>query len=387
MLSPDDLKLVAKHSGDGATFASNEATFWALSAANQDAVLQRLKVLDEYLGLPEPTAGDAARMAASLGMSERNFYRLVGKLRDHGPVAGLAPNFRLRQRPSAAADGLGEVADVTLERILETAEDARWKDVVEEVLAACRSAGVEPPSAAAIRRRLLALRAEGRLREAGERIFGEAWLLDQTAITLTTTSDQGVEYVVVTLLIDRQTKLIGGVGLPDQQAPLSGVVSALVDAWSRVPEFASVDLNVATRLRDFRWVTPEGVNISGFMLRYGVTSTPGRGPRRHGEAIFRLIGNRLGPYTLLIRSTASPQIVDEQLATEPLPLAKAEEVVRHAVGKWNEGILQQMKSGRARGARQMRLVEIMRKMTEAFLPVLDASSAAILNDAERRAAN
>jgi hypothetical protein len=97
-----------------------------------------------------------------------------------------------------------------------------------------------------------------------------------------------------------------------------------------------------------------------------------------------MIGNRLGPYTLLIRSTANPQLVDEQLATAPLPFAKAEEVVRHAVAKWNEGILQQMKAGRSRDARRKRLIEIMRSMTELFLRALDDSSAAILKDAERK---
>jgi hypothetical protein len=382
MISAADLELVAKHSADRATFESNEATLLALPLVSQSAVLQRLRALDRYMGMPSPTAADAAILAADLGMSERNFYRLIRKFREHGPVAGLAPNFRVRQRPSAAADGLGKVAEITLERILQTEEDARWKDVVNEVLAACKAASVEPPSTAAIRRRLLALRAEGRLRDAGERIFGEKWLMDQTAITLTRDSAQGLEYVVVTLLIDRQTKLIGGVGLLRRGNPLSGVVAALVDAWSRVPEFASASLNVATRLRDFHWVDPEDVTVSRFMLDYGATRS-GHGPRRHGENIFRMIGNRLGPYTLLIRSTASPQIVDEQLATAPLPFAKAEEVVRHAVGKWNEGILQQMKVGRSRDARRKRLIEIMRSMTDLFLPALDASSAAILKDAER----
>lgn len=384
MISAADLELVAKHSADRATFESNEATLLALPLVSQSAVLQRLRAMDKYVGKPSPTAADAATLAADLGTSERNFYRLVRKFREHGPVAGLAPNFRVRQRASAAADGLGKVAEITLERILETEEDARWKDVVDEVLAACRAANVEPPSTAAIRRRLLALRAEGRLRDAGERIFGEKWLLDQSAITLTRESDEGVEYVVVTLLIDRQTKLIGGVGLFRRGNPLSGVLSALVDAWSRVPEFAGAGLNVASRVREFDWVYPEDAHVSGFMLDYGVTRTSGRGPRRHGENIFRMIGNRLGPYTLLIRSTANPQLVDEQLATAPLPFAKAEEVVRHAVAKWNEGILQQMKAGRSRDARRKRLIEIMRSMTELFLRALDDSSAAILKDAERK---
>lgn len=383
MISEVDLELVAKHSDGRAAFESNEATLLGLPLANQSAVLQRLRALDKYLAVPTPTSADAATLAADLGMSERNFYRLIRKFREHGPVAGLAPNFRVRQRPSAAADGLGKVTEITLERILQTEEDARWKDVVNEVLAACKAANVEPPSTAAIRRRLLALRAEGRLRDAGERIFGGEWLLDQTAITLTTESSQGIGYVVVTLLIDRQTKLIGGVGLLRRGNPLSGVLSALVDAWSRVPELAGAGLNVATRLRDFHWVYPEDVHASGFKLDYGVTTTSGRGPRRHGENIFRMIGNRLGPYTLLIRSTANPQVVDEQLATAPLPFAKAEEVVRHAVTKWNEGILRQMKAGRSRDARRDRLIEIMRSMTELFLPALDASSAAILKDAER----
>lgn len=389
-MSSADLELIAKHSGDEATFRGNEATLLALPAATQAAVVQRLRMLDEYLALSEPTAADAARLAQALGMSERNFYRLVGKLRDHGPVAGLAPNFRLRQRPSAAVDGLGDVAELALERLLQANEDARWKDVVDEVLTSCRLAGVEPPSPATIRRRLLALRAEGRLREKGERIFGETWLLDQTAITLTVQSGEAVRYVVATLLIDRQTKLIAGAGLLSESDAESGVVSALIDAWSRVPEFAVAALNVASKLRDFHWVLPEGVSGSGFMLSPGLTRTSGLGSRRHGEAIFRLLGNRLGPYTLLIRSTADPADIDDQLATAPVTFKKAEELVRHAVEKWNDGILQQVpavKAGRGRNARRSRLIELMQKMTNTFLPALSASSASVLKDVERNVSN
>jgi hypothetical protein len=390
MISAPDLELIAKHSADEATFLGNQATLLALPAATQAAVVQRLRVLDRYLGVAEPTAADAAQMAQALGMSERNFYRLVGKLRDHGPVAGLAPNFRVRQRPSAAADGLGEVAETALERLLQANEDARWKDVVDEVLSTCRLAGLEPPSSAAIRRRLLALRAEGRLREAGEKIFGETWLMDQTAISLTVQNGEAVRYAVVTLLIDRQTKLIAGAGLLSEENAESGVVSALADAWSRVPRFAAADLNVASKIREFHWVLPENVSGSGFMLMRGITQKSGLGPRRHGEAIFRLLGNRLGPYTLLIRSTAAPGDIDDQLVTAPITFEKAEELVRHTVGTWNDGILEQVsavKAGRGRTARRRRLIQLLKQMTDTFLPALSSPSASLIKDIQSNIAH
>jgi len=383
MLTAADLELLAKHSGEPTTFRSNEAILRALPRAKQAAVISRLRALDEYLAAPEQTASDAARLAATLSMSERNFYRLVSKLRERGPVLGLAPGYRTQRRSSAASDGLGKVADVALERLLETSSDASWKDAVNEVLEACRNAGTSPPSQAAIRRRLLALRAESQHRE-NRGFFGEKWLMDQSAVSLRLVEGAEVRQAVATLLVDRRTRLIAGAGCVSSTSPESGVVTALEDAWSRVPLFAREELNLAVRPRDITWVVPEGMSGRGFVMSYGVSSTPSTGPRRHGERLLRLIGGKLGPFALLIRSTAEPAVLVDLIGEReapPVDYAKALELIRHAAGKWNEGILAiypPSDEGRSSTARGRRLRNLMSAVIDLFLPAVPSPSAARL---------
>lgn len=387
-----EFELVAKYVPEGSSVRAEEALWLALQREKQQIVFRRLQVLDRYLSVSEPTSADASRFAVELDMSVRNFYRLVAKLRERGPVMALSPNYRIQQRPSAASDGLGDVAESALTHLLQTEPDVRWKRAIEVVRNACASAKIDGPSEAAIRRRLLALRTSGAVAPRKSAQFGREWLMDQTAIALPIEGESGIRYAVPTMLVDRATRLIAGVGLSTGVDASSGVLAAVQDATDRLPAFAGFPVDLAPRLREFDWIVPEGLEAKGSAWMMNVvhnvprtiTSISSLGPRRHGENLLRLLGGRLGPYAMMIRATANPEVARDALEIAPVTQEKAVGLVLHAVLNWNQRILNsfdgEMPTARAIKTRQRRLVETADLLVDLFGPVLGEPSNAALQE-------
>lgn len=329
-----------------------EAIFLSLPPEKQKVVIDRLASLDEYLQMPNPSRSRADEVAAKLGIARRTLYHLLGKLREHGPVRGLAPGYRIKRRPSVATEGLGELAESVLIDELSENPEVRLGQIVAAINRACAAAGVSTPPEADIRRRLHELRR--RSASAGEgiedRAFGRSILIDQSAIDLAIFHFDRREQAVVTLIIDRQTRIIFGVGIASGDGILLGLEGALFDAiHRRLPALARQALPVAPRLEEVEWVVPPGREGSGEeWTRAVVEAHPGlkltatdHRPKRHGNALLRLMGDKLGIFTFKVRASANAELVTNPSTLSHQP-EDALKVVNFAADAWNRPIIERL---------------------------------------------
>lgn len=380
-----DEGLLRRHVPRGSDADAEVGLFLSLPARKQSSVLERLRVLDRYTALAAPTAADAAASASELGMTVRNFYRLVAKLRESGPVRGLTPGFRSRVRRSAASAGLDPVPEAALTELFAREPEVRWNQALSLVERACEAAGVVPPSHAAIRRRLLGLRAEGGLKRSAAIIFGRSLVIDHCALDLPVEASGTLRYVVVTFIVDRTTRLILGVGLANSPAisPMQSLAVAMRSTLLNIADFADLPMKIRPQFEDVHWTIPEGMEGFGDSMgpllkwpqEYGIAATwMKKGDYRHGDVLLRLIGDRLGPYRMLPRSTIDPAIIGDT-ERRPLSLQEAQIAVREAVLSWNRRISNQFEgappSRRSRRARRARLIDLGTWLVVLFSEILE----------------
>lgn len=351
--SPEERRqLFSRHLVGSVRPEDEEAIFLSLPPEKQKVVIERLTRLDEYLQMPSPSRSSADEVAAELGIARRTLYHLLGKLREHGPVRGLAPGYRIKRRPSVATEGLGELAESILLDELGKNPEVRLGRVVAAINRACAAAGVSPPPEADIRRRLHELRRKRATASEGsdDREFGRSILIDQSAIDLAILHLDRREQAVVTLIIDRQTRIIFGVGVASGDGILMGLEGALFDAiHRRLPALARQAPPVAPRLEEVEWVVPPGSEGSGEdWIRAAAQVHPGlkltatdHRPKRHGNALLRLMGDKLGIFTFKVRASANAELVTNPSTLSHHP-ETAWKVVNFAADAWNRPIIAQL---------------------------------------------
>lgn len=342
-------RAVRRRAADPASADEDEMAFLSLPDHKRQAVIERLRVLDEYLDLPEPTVARVDEAAAKLGVARRTFYHLLGKLREHGAVKGLAPGYRVKQRPSVAKDGMGEVPERVLSQILRADPEAPLGQVYRAISQACRAEGAEEPNEAEVRLRLHELRRRGRSTAGQGTPVGRSLLIDQSPIDLALIFFERRIQAIATLIVDRETKLILGVGIAPADGGSDGLTSAIRNAVAEViPRFSVDGVKFADRIEEVEFVVPPGLEGLGEQWLASSTITNSdvhlkvvdRRPKRHGFALVRLMGDRLGIHSFRTRTPVDPK------SSATWPIAHRPEdaltVVRYAAEAWNRPILRKV---------------------------------------------
>ena len=370
--------LLVAHLVSPADAEQDEALFLSLPAEKRDVVLQRLEVLDGYLSLPEPSVARADEAAARLGISRRTFYHLLGKLKAHGPVKGLALGFRLNRRPSVARDGLSGTAEEVLAEAFNKDPEVRAGVAYRTVVQACERAGATPPKETEVRFRLHELRRAQRSLVAKEARVGASLLVDQCYIDLvSTTHPRERRQVMVTLIVDRITKLILGYGVSLEEQDASPLESALHNAQQkRLPEFAEVGLDFAAAPTALEFIVPPGFEGLGSAWQDQVRARfPGidlavndAGPLRHGFALVRLLGDRLGAYSFRTRARPAEANLESMIEHDP---EVCHRVVGYCVDAWNRPIVAALSAGKVdhtrAAAEAARLAGSLNQLFDLFL--------------------
>lgn len=376
--------LLERHTPPHSSLNSELALLMAHSAEKQGAVEERLQAIDEYLSKENPSVADVDKAAARLGVSRRQFYRLLTKVRAVGPVKGLLPGFRNVARASVARDGLSEPIEALLVQELEKDPAAKIAYLEGIISTRCDQLKLDPPTEWQLRQRVHALRAAGVVGEHAQ--FGSAIIVDQIGLELAVRWIETSRYAAVTLILDHHTRLIAGVGLTLGDGHGMGLRSALYDMNSRTKELQNGQFPVAPRLGHLSWVVPPGLEDLAHTVT-GVVDKRGRkveyeavakGPRRHGERILRLVGDKLGPYSFRTRTDLGMDA--ERVHGTPVEAGvsfeHAQTVVRYCVDAWNKKIFQSLHHRRPEEAeaakRARRLRRIGSEIRTLLTPVLEA---------------
>jgi hypothetical protein len=200
--------------------------------------------------------------------------------------------------------------------------------------------------------------------------------VDQVALDLKITAHNGTTLSVVTLIIDRSTKLILGSGLTAGDGIGMGVSFALRDAQSRLVGFQDYAVPVASHISELTWVVPPALEYTASAMQndepedHGVKlAVIATGPRRHGDNIMRLLGDRLGPHSfrpLAALGEDPPSAEGAGLHPTDAPVVWA-----RAVDQWNNKILARAERAEPDGVRLDRLKRIYNELTRLFRPVFD----------------
>lgn len=380
--SPRDDQL-ARHTPPDGSLEAELALLLAHSEEKQAVVAERLNIIDEYLAKEEPSVADVDEAAAKIGVSRRQFYRLLIKVRSVGPVRGLLPGFQKVSRVSAARDGLAEPIEALLRAELKKDPTARISHLQRLIAARCDQFGYAHPSEWQLRQRVHALRAAGIISERAQ--FGWQFVVDQVALDLTVGLD-GDRYTAATFIIDEHTRLIAGVGVTAGDGMGFGLQSALTNMHTRIAGFAKGGFATAAHLKRIVWVLPPGledvvdavtgvVDEKGHKVDHEVIQ---KGPRRHGDRILRLLGDKLGPYHFRTRAELK---VDAERAPSRAgnTIEHAVKVVGYCVDYWNKRLLDTTFSSPFNDEDEIERARRLRQIgeeTEAyFTPVLKAINA------------
>lgn len=362
----------------------DELTVYSLLSADKQCVVdERLRIMAAYFAESPRTAAMTENAAGSLNMEKRNFYRLVAKMKDVGPVRALAPKFRNVQRHSMARDGLPEVIETSLRRKLKRSPEARLSEVYSFLETLYRDTDLPMPSMPTVRKRVAALRESPALRQARAKIaVGEHLVIDQCGIDLLIThaysEPDRVDYGVVTLIVDQQSKLILGFALSVANGVAGGLELALDEMKVSIEALSEFGLRVAPSIKSVKWVTPPDMEEFGDVLQssgaaQGVSVTPmHKGVRRHGAQLRRLIGNRLGHFRFRLMTTEDGGRVEAN-RSGTVPYETAHDLIRFAVRQRNEALLASLGSDRLsdegyRG-QKMQLGRLAEALKELFEPV------------------
>lgn len=367
----------------------DELTVFALLSADKQSVVdERLRIMAAYLAESPRTAAMTEIAAGSLNMEKRNFYRLVAKMKDVGPVRALAPKFRNVQRNSMARDGLPEEIESSLRQKLKRSPEARLSEVYSFLEALYRDTDLPMPSMPTVRKRVAALRESPALRQSRAKIaVGEDLVIDQCGIDLLIThaysEPDRVDYGVVTLIVDQQSKLILGFALSVANGVAAGLEFALDEMKVSLGALSEFGLRVAPSIKSVKWVAPPEMEEFGNVLQnsgaaQGVSVTPmHKGVRRHGAQLRRLIGNRLGHFRFRLMTTDDGGRVEANRGGT-VPYETARDLIRFTIRQRNEALLASLGSVRLNDegylSQKMQLQGLAEALKELFEPVLTGAT-------------
>lgn len=340
----------------------------------QQTVEQRLRAIDRYLDRASEVSGNVEAAASAIGVGRRQFFKFVAKVRQLGPTRGLTPGFRNIARRSIAREGLAEPLDSFVRQLLADKPQTRIAQIEDAVLRECERTGTPVPGESAVRRRVHALKRLA-LPEKLEPV-GEQITVDQVNLNLSVEDGNVSRFAIATLIIDQVTKLILGHGLTAAYGEGAGLQLALDDAERRMRELSISGVRIADSLRALTWIAPRDLEFfsyplspefTGARLQVDVVDT---GPRRHGAATLRLIGDRLPPFQFKPMAMERFEAVS---STPGMPLDDARRLVSSSVDRWNEAILARLPAADGDLARFGGPgVKFAHRLRQLFAPVFEA---------------
>ncbi|MBB5716249.1 hypothetical protein [Sphingomonas aerophila] len=397
---------IARHLKEGRGLEVELAVFATLPADKQRIVDDRLAIIDALPGGDERTMEHVEQAARALGRGVRNLYRLIDRMKEVGPVGGLAPGFRASKREAPVRKGLGEPIEKWIAEKLRRKPDASVAEIADYLSrrfdkhTRTRSTGsaetfaeFDLPSSSSLYRRVHAIRSgEAELRTRTRKIpFGGRMVLDQVALNVTVGTVFGRSNdVVATLLVDRATSLIVGVGLAVENSMGMGLQGAVADAIRRrLAKIGDSGVVLAETLSRVEWVVPPGLeDVADAVLEGAAKLQPppeivirSAGRRRHGSEVVRLLGDRLGQFAFRVRSTGSRPLSEEaskyadgEPALTRRALLGVEDVLpalRLAADEANAARLMKLaKAGDDAEIRQARIEQLALALRTLFEPVL-----------------
>lgn len=378
MLDDPRAELLAQYLPTGWSLDEELAVLARQPADKQHIVEQRLGVIDSYLNRSPQTTGDADFAAAQIGVGRRQFYSLVSKLRELGPSRALTPGFRNVLRAAPSRDGLDEPAEGAIRDILKAEPEARLSRIEAYVRQVCDSAGAGFPGGSAIKRRVHVLRQSVDFAAPGD--FGARLVIDQVPLELSVSVGDKSTLSIITLIIDRETRLIAGAGLTAVEKNGLGLNAAVMDFAKRRERFLASQIPVAEAIKELTWVLPPGMQFFNEKIEqsFEVWRRPhfefvGHPATRHGEWIMRLIGDRLGPFAFRRLAKFDRGL---PLSTTPgISLEDARRLVSSAIDQWNEPRLAAAASAKALDStiRDWRLRKVARELNRASITLRQAA--------------
>jgi hypothetical protein len=372
--SMEETELFRRYLPAGWTLEDELALFAVQPIDKQRIVEQRIKAIDRYLDPASEVSGNVEAAACAIGVGRRQFFKFLAKLRQLGPTRGLSPGFRNAARRSIAREGLAEPLDSFVRQLLADNPQARIAQIEDAVLRECERTGTPVPGESAVRRRVHALKRLAAPEKLGP--VGEQITVDQVNLNLSVEDGDVSRFAIATLIIDHETKLILGHGLTAAYGQGEGLRLALDDAQSRMREISTTGVRMAESLHALTWIAPRDLQFWSWILSPEFIGTKlqvdviDTGPRRHGAATLRLIGDRLSPFAF------KPMAMErfEAVSSKPgVPLADARRLVRSSVDRWNEAILARLPvSQRPLSRRGNSGLKIVRELHQLFDPVFEA---------------
>jgi hypothetical protein len=376
--------LISRHLGSNGSLGEELVEFGRLSGDKRKAVEERLRVIDRYLTKPKrPKAQEAEAAAAELGTSVRQFKHLIVKMREFGPVRGLAPHLTRNRQTAVARQGLMPEVEEVLAAQFASDPQVKLARVSAAIASHCEKLGLAAPTQYSLRQRFLELRAEGRF--ATRAPFGQVFAFDQVKIDLAR-SFQDLDGQIVTslptltLLIDVGTRIIAGFALLGHLFDDVPIVSSLAYFGGPVQQLLSgTDLPIAKRVEKLTWVVPpdleevveeaKGRVLGKSPIDVAIRTT---GPRRHGTEIMKYLGDRLGPYQLFAKQpfgVRAPRSASEGVSSD-----RAEELIGYCVAKWNNSRLRDLGAQPSfpTNVRHRQVETIIGEVGDIFHPVIDA---------------
>jgi hypothetical protein len=359
----------------GWTLEDELALFAVQPIDKQQTVEQRITAIDRYLDPASAVSGNVEAAASAIGVGRRQFFKFVAKVRQLGPTRGLTPGFRNIARRSIAREGLAEPLDSFVRQLLADNPQARIAQIEDAVLRECERTGTPVPGESAVRRRVHALKRTAGPEKLGP--VGDQITVDQVNLNLSVEDGDVSRFAIATLIIDHETKLILGHGLTAAYGQGEGLRLALDDAEGRLREISTTGVPVADSIGVLTWIVPRDLEFASHIpaLEQFVGPKPkvsviDTGPRRHGAAILRLIGDRLPPFSF------KPMAMErfEAVSSAPgIPLGDARQLVRSSVDRWNEAILARLPDSEGHSSRRANHgLKIVRQLQQLFAPAFEA---------------
>jgi len=342
------------------------------SPEKQAIVSERLLVLDAYLTTENPSVADVDTAALKLGISRRQFYRLLTKFRSDGPVRGLLPGLQQVRRSSAARDGLADPFEAILIEELRSNPDIKIAQLARLLTDQAQKHGIEPPTEWKLRHRIHALRADGIVGDKAN--FGFAMLVDQITLNLPVRVAETAKYCAVTLILDRQTRIIAGAGVTVTDGFASGLAGALGDFLRRAPDFEEAGFPVASKLNELIWVAPPDLAEDEIArLRNEMSANPSVVEviyRRQGDRVMRLVGDKLGIFNFRTRTELGIDV--ENVSDSGVDLEDAATAVGIAVDAWNKNLVLNLPKVKPdeRPKHLKRLKRVLNQIQTAFAPTI-----------------
>lgn len=367
--------LIARYLTPSGTIEDELGVLAGHSREKQEIVRTRLEAIDRFLSKSDRMRVDAEAIAHEIGISGRQFYALIAKVREFGPSRALLPGYRNVARAAPTRDGLTPRVEELLQSFLQHNYDARLATVEGFVRAACATHDIDYPGASAIRRRVHILRRERPFAHSQARIGAEI-LIDQICLELAVSALGSDRHAVLTLIVDRQSRRILGYGLTMGDGIGLGLTLALGDFSQRAMAGLSNEF-IAPSIGEILWVIPPGLeelansifDCSSPRETKPIIKLIGGGPRRHGEAIMRLVGDRIGRFRFkrLSRLDQDPPIS----ASPGIDIELAHRLIGSAVESYNAD-----RGGTSPGNisedRAGQLSALADELQSIFNPVLDA---------------